>query len=72
MGIPFLLLSDPDFLLYKYLRLPVFEAHGRRFYKRLAMFVEDSIIHHVFYPVFPPHTNAELVLAWLRERIGFV
>jgi peroxiredoxin len=65
-SIPFLLLSDPEFALHDCLGLPVFEAEGRRFYKRLAMVIEDGVIQHVEYPVFPPDRNAEAILDWIR------
>jgi peroxiredoxin len=30
--------------------------------------VDDGVIGHVFYPVFPPDRHAEEVVAWLRVR----
>jgi peroxiredoxin len=64
--IPFLLLSDPTFVLREHLHLPTFHAHGRTFYKRLALVIEARTIRRVFYPVFPPNESAATVLAWLR------
>jgi hypothetical protein len=34
--------------------------------KRLTLVIDDGIIKHVFYPVFPPDRNASDVLAWLK------
>jgi peroxiredoxin (alkyl hydroperoxide reductase subunit C) len=33
-----------------------------------ALIVDDARITHVFYPVFPPDSNAGDVLAWLKEH----
>jgi peroxiredoxin len=38
---------------------------GKTMIKRLAMIIDDGIITHVFYPVFPPDRNAGDVLSWL-------
>lgn len=66
--IPYPLLADPALLLASALRLPTFEAGGRRLYKRMTIVAEAGRIAHVFYPVFPPDRNAEEVLAWLKLR----
>jgi SsrA-binding protein len=34
----------------------------------MTLIVDDGIISHVFYPVFPPNRNAGDVLAWLRAN----
>lgn len=67
LQLPYELLSDGDFAWADALRLPTFRAAGQRFHKRLTMIVEDGVIEHVFYPVFPPDTHAADVLAWLRD-----
>ncbi|HEU5323601.1 MAG TPA: peroxiredoxin, partial [Methylomirabilota bacterium] len=36
--------------------------------KRLTLVVDDGAISKVFYPVFPPDTHADEVLAWLKAR----
>jgi peroxiredoxin len=36
--------------------------------KRLTLIVHDDVIEHVFYPVFPPDSNAPAVVHWLVER----
>ncbi len=66
--IPYEILSDKNFALTKALNLPTFEFNSMQLIKRLALFVDNSIIQKVFYPVFPPDKNAEDVLAWLRCR----
>ncbi len=40
------------------LRLPVMLVDGARLLKRMALIIEDGLIAHVFYPVFPPDRNA--------------
>jgi peroxiredoxin len=34
--------------------------------KRMVWVVDNGIIAHVFYPVFPPDKSAEQVIAWLQ------
>ena len=68
MGIPYELLSDSDFALTNALRLPTFDFQGRRYIKRLALVVADRRITKVFYPIFPPDTNADAVLAYFRGK----
>jgi peroxiredoxin len=36
--------------------------------KRLTMVIQDGVIEHVFYPVFPPDRNAADVIAWLQAN----
>lgn len=76
--VPFDFLSDSDLRLTRTLRLPTFEfpvesGGPTTLLRRAAWFIEpDSAgtprIRRVFYPVFPPDRNAEVVLAWLRAR----
>jgi len=66
--LPYELLNDSDFRLTKALRLPTFEFDSNTFVKRLALVVERGRIEKVFYPVFPPDKNAELVLEYLRRK----
>jgi peroxiredoxin len=71
--LPFDLLSDADLRLTRALRLPTFEfpvASGgpTTLIRRMAWYLEAGRIAHVWYPVFPPNTNAEIVLGWLRAR----
>ncbi|SJN12294.1 Alkyl hydroperoxide reductase subunit C-like protein [Leucobacter sp. 7(1)] len=67
LRLPFTMLADPDFALGDALTLPTFAAPGHaRLYSRLTLVVTGGRIEHVFYPIFPPNTHAEQVLAWLR------
>jgi peroxiredoxin len=66
--IPYPLLSDPEFRLAATLRLPTFEADGRRFYRRLTFVARERRIAKVFYPIFPAHRNASQVLSWLAAQ----
>jgi peroxiredoxin len=68
LGLPFPVLSDPDFLLDASLNLPTFEAASERLYTRLTMAILNGLIEHVWYPVFPTDTHAEVVVRWLASR----
>jgi peroxiredoxin len=68
LRLPFQMLADPSLKLAEALNLPTFEAGGMRLYRRLTMIVQDGVIEHVFYPVFPPDEHAEQVLAWFRAH----
>ena len=68
--IPFEILSDARLALTRALGLPTFEypvpsGGPTTLIKRMAWYVEAGRIVHVWYPVFPPDKNAEVVLAWL-------
>ncbi len=65
LHLPFPLLSDEGLRLGHALRLPTMQVAGLTLIKRLAMIVDDGVISHTFYPVFPPDRNADDVLAWL-------
>ena len=68
LGLPFRVLSDQDLLLAGSLNLPTFEAAGERLYTRLTMAILNGSIEHVWYPVFPTDTHAEVVVRWLATR----
>ncbi|MCZ3388329.1 MAG: redoxin family protein [Actinomycetia bacterium] len=68
LHLPYRLLSDGDFAWTECLQLPTFLAEGQRFHSRLTMIVNDGVIEHVFYPVFPPDTHAADVLTWLLRN----
>lgn len=65
LHLPFSLLSDAELHLTGALRLPTFDYNGQTMIKRLTLVIRDGVIEHVFYPVFPPDTHAEAVIAWL-------
>lgn len=68
LDLPFPLLSDEETRLAgPPLRLPVFEAGGHAYYRRLTLVIAGGRIEHAFYPVFPPDAHAGDVLAWLRK-----
>jgi peroxiredoxin len=65
LHLPFALLSDEHLALTTALRLPTFTAAGQQLLRRLTLLVRDGVVEHVWYPVFPPHTHAAVVVAWL-------
>lgn len=65
LHLPYPLLSDAELALTSALRLPVMTVEGETLLRRTTLILEDGVISHVFYPVFPPDTHAEAVLAWL-------
>ncbi|MCU1272104.1 MAG: peroxiredoxin [Acidobacteriaceae bacterium] len=68
LHLPFTILSDELFELTTALRLPTFATSGMTLLKRLTLVINDGVIEHVFYPVFPPDRNADEVLAWLKSN----
>jgi peroxiredoxin len=68
LHLPYPLLSDEDLRLTDAMRLPAFEVGGRRLLRRFTLVVDDGVVTHCFYPVFPPDTHGEEVLAWLRSN----
>ena len=70
LHLPFPLLSDERLELATALSLPIFEVDGMTLIRRLTLIVNDGTIETVFYPVFPPDTDAANVATWLRERQG--
>jgi peroxiredoxin len=68
LHLPFPVLSDEKLGLTKALNLPTMEVAGLTLIKRLALIVDNGVITHVFYPVFPPDRNAGDVLAWLQDN----
>jgi peroxiredoxin len=65
LHLPFPLLSDESLALGRALSLPTFEVDGMTLYKRVTLVIDAGRITHVFYPVFPPDSNAAVVLDWL-------
>ena len=64
--IPFPLLSDSEYLWMRASRLPTFEFDRSILMRRFTLFVDQGIVEKVFYPVFPPDSDAETVLSWIR------
>jgi peroxiredoxin len=67
LHLPFAILSDDKRAFSKALKLPTFTTSGMTLLKRMALVIDDGVITHVFYPVFPPDKNAEEVVAWIQE-----
>lgn len=68
LHLPFEVLSDQELALTESLRLPTFKVESETLIKRLTLVIEGGKIVKVFYPVFPPDKNAEVVLAWLSNE----
>lgn len=69
LRLPFSMISDESFRLADELELPTFNAPGHeRLYSRLTLVLAGNTIEHVFYPIFPPNTHAQQVLAWLEAN----
>jgi peroxiredoxin len=66
LHLPFAILSDRELKLTRTLKLPTFEVDGMTLIKRMAWVIDDGVISHVFYPVFPPDKSAVQVIAWLQ------
>lgn len=66
LKLPFPLLSDENLTLSKAIDLPTFDVDGVTLIRRLSLILEGGIIRHVFYPVFPPDTNAAMIIDWLK------
>src|SRR3954467_2298677 len=58
LHLPFPVLSDERLDLTEALQLPTMQVAGLTLIKRLALIVDEGRISHVFYPVFPPDSNA--------------
>ena len=68
LEVPFEVLSDEQFAFTRALTLPTFTVDGMTLMKRLTVIIRNNRIEHVFYPVFPPDTHAEHVIAWLKKN----
>jgi peroxiredoxin len=68
LEVPFEVLSDEQMAFARALKLPTFTVDGMTLLKRLTIIARSGRIEHVFYPVFPPDTHAEAVIAWLKQH----
>ena len=68
LALPYPLLADPTREVGRRLRLPTFSIGGMTLYRRLTLVVQDGVIEHVFYPVFPPDTHVHEVIDWFTSR----
>lgn len=62
LELPFSLLSDQHLLLANAMQFPTFDVEGKTLLKRFTLVVRDGVIEKVFYPVFPPDSNAAVVM----------
>ncbi len=68
LHLPFPLLSDEALKFADALGLPTFEVLGVTLLKRFTLIIDDGVIEHVFYPVFPPDAHATEVAAWCEAH----
>jgi peroxiredoxin len=68
LQLPFSLLSDAELKFGQALSLPRMRVGNFTHLRRLTMIIDDGLIKHVFYPIFPPDKNASDVLAWLKAN----
>ena len=68
LHLPFAILSDDKQALTNAMKLPTFETSGMTLLKRFTLVIDDGIVTHVFYPVFPPDRSAADVIEWLSQR----
>lgn len=72
LHLPFPLLSDEKLELVEALKLPTFKVNSQEvpepLIKRLTLVIKEGKIIKVFYPVFPPSSDATNVLAWIKEQ----
>jgi len=66
LHLPFAILSDEQLAFARALSLPTFSVDGMTLIRRMAWVIDDGVITHVFYPVFPPDKSAEDVVAWIQ------
>lgn len=65
LNLPFEVLSDESLELTSHLRLPTFEVDSMTLLKRATLVLFAGRIEKVFYPIYPPDRNAEVVAEWL-------
>ncbi|MGA7128988.1 MAG: peroxiredoxin [Chthoniobacterales bacterium] len=68
LHLPYLLVSDEKLAFTHTLNLPTFDFDGETLIKRLTLIVDDAVITHVLYPVFPPDKSAADTLAWIKQH----
>jgi peroxiredoxin len=68
LHLPFAILSDETLALAHAMKLPTFETGGMTLMKRFTLVIDEGVITHVFYPVFPPDRSAADVADWLSKK----
>jgi peroxiredoxin len=66
--LPYDLLSDKKLEMLQGLNLPSIEWEGKKLIKWLTVAVEAGKIVKWWYPIFPPDSNVDEVLDWLKQR----
>jgi peroxiredoxin len=69
LHLPFAVLSDAGLKLTRAKRLPTLAVDGLTLLKRMAWVIDNGVIAHVFYPVFPPDRSAAEVVDWLAGKV---
>ncbi len=67
LHLPFAILSDEHLHFTRALNLPTFTTAGMTLLKRFNLVIDNGVVTHVFYPVFPPDRSAADVIAWLLK-----
>jgi peroxiredoxin len=67
LHLPFAILSDEHLALTEAMKLPTFQTSGMTLFKRFTLVIDDGVVKHVFYPVFPPDRSAADVVEWLSR-----
>lgn len=62
------LLSDEQMQFAGALKLPTLEFHGMKLLRRVTLIARNNKIVKIFYPIFPPNSDAANVLIWLRKN----
>lgn len=68
LQLPFPLLSDAELGFARAAGLPTFAFRGQTLLKRATLVIDDAVVTHCFYPVFPPGAHADEVLDWLTRH----
>lgn len=68
LHLPFAILSDEHLALSRAMKLPTFQTSGMALFKRFTLVIDDGVVKHVFYPVFPPDRSAADVVEWLSRK----
>ncbi len=68
LHLPFPLLSDEHLRLAQAMDLPTFQTSGMTLLKRFTLVIDDGVIGHVLYPVFPPDRSAADVIGLLSRH----
>jgi len=68
LHLPFTILSDEHLKLTRAMKLPIFETSEMTLLKRFTLVINDGMVEHIFYPVFPPDRSASDVVEWFSRR----